>query len=343
MPLEVLRWPVTPIGLHYLLVHYDIPVVHPEGWSLEIGGLVAQPRSLSLADVKALPATAVTVTMECAGNGRALLSPRPRSQPWLAEAVGTAEWTGTPLGPLLAACEPGPDAVEVVFTGVDRGVEGGVPQNYERSLPLVDVIDDGHALLAYEMNGQPLPPQHGFPLRLGVPGWYGMASVKWLRRISVVDRPFTGYQMAESYRVRTEPGDAGEALGEPGEPVTRMLPRALMVPPGIPDFYTRHRLVRAGPCPLTGRAWSGLGPVTQVEVSTDGGRRWTVAELGPSAGRWAWRGWTFDWAPPGPGDYVLCCRATDGAGNVQPFTPAWNRGGYVNNAVQRVAVTAAGG
>ena len=136
--------------------------------------------------------------MECAGNGRALLAPRPISQPWLTEAVGTAEWTGIPLRALLDEAGIDDGAVEVVFTGLDRGVEGGVEQLYERSLTLADAQHED-VLLAYACNGVPLPPQHGFPLRLVVPGWYGMTSVKWLQRITVVDEPFTGYQMVTGY------------------------------------------------------------------------------------------------------------------------------------------------
>ena len=151
------------------------------------------------------------MTLECAGNGRALLSPRPVSQPWLLEAVGTAEWTGTPLSGLLEAAGVAEDAVEVVFRGLDRGIEGGEVQNYERSLSLSDALRD-EVLVAWAMNGEPLPPQHGFPARLIVPGWYGMTSVKWLDRITVLDQPFDGYQQTRSYRLRQTPDEPGKAL-----------------------------------------------------------------------------------------------------------------------------------
>ena len=177
MPLEALRYPVTPVGLHYLLTHYDIPFVEAAGWRLAVGGLVERPLSLSLDEIRSRPATEVTLTMECAGNGRAHFEPRPFSQPWLQEAVGTARWRGTPLRPLLEEAGIQDDAVEVVFTGLDRGLEGDVEQRFGRSLP-VDLALTAEALLAYEINGVPLPPQHGFPLRLIVPGWYGMTNVK---------------------------------------------------------------------------------------------------------------------------------------------------------------------
>ena len=331
MPLEALHHPITPVGLHYLLIHYDIPVVDPSTWRLSVGGRVRSPRSLGLDELRERPAVTLPVTMECAGNGRAELSPRPLSQPWLLEAVGNANWTGTPLRPLLEETGLEADVVEVVFTGLDRGLEGGVEQAYERSLPVEEALGDD-VLLAYEINGQPLPPQHGFPLRLLVPGWYGMASVKWLVGITAVAEPFQGYQNVQGYRLMSAPDDEGT-------PVTRIAPRSLMVPPGIPDFATRRRFLDTGTCRLEGRAWSGWAEIERVEVSTDGGAGWREAELGPSAGPRAWRGWSLEWEPPGPGEYELCSLARDAAGNEQPLDPPWNLKGYANNAVQRVGVT----
>jgi sulfane dehydrogenase subunit SoxC len=331
MPLEAVRYPLTPVGLHYLLTHYDIPAVDPLEWRLVVGGKVARPRVLSLEDVRGRPAIEVTATMECAGNGRAWLAPRPFSQPWLDEAVGTACWRGAPLRPLLEECGVDDDAVEVVFTGLDRGTENGVEQDFARSLPLAEARRD-EVVLAYEVNGQSLPPQHGFPLRLMVPGWYGMANVKWLAAITVTDRPFDGMQQLLSYRLRQEES-------EEGIPLTRMLPRALVVPPGIPDFPTRSRTVAAGSCTLEGRAWSGWAPISAVEVSTDGGRTWSAARVEPDDDSpWAWCRWSFDWEAT-PGRHELRCRARDEAGTSQPDEPTWNLGGYANNAAQRLTVT----
>jgi len=335
LPLEALRWDLTPAGLHYLLIHYDIPAVDPATWRLAVGGSVGRELSLSLADLRARPSVTAAVTLECAGNGRAQLSPRPLSQPWLLEAVGTAEWTGTPLSGLLEEAGVEGSAVEVLFEALDRGVEGGEEQTYARSLPLAEALRD-EMLLAYAMNGAPLPPQHGFPLRLVVPGWYGMASVKWLHRITVLDSPFEGYQQARGYRLRQTPS-------EEGEPVSRMLPRSLMVPPGIPDFATRERRLEPGVHPVRGRAWSGFGAVERVAVSADGGESWSDARLGRQVGRWAWRSWEWDWRVEEPGLYELCCRATDSAGSSQPLEPPWNLGGYANNEVQRVPVVVSGG
>jgi DMSO/TMAO reductase YedYZ molybdopterin-dependent catalytic subunit len=270
--------------------------------------------------------------MECAGNGRARFDPRPVSQPWLYEAIGTARWRGTPLRPLLEEAGVPDGTVEVLFTGLDRGVEGGEEQWFQRSLPL-DVALRDEVLLAYDLNGGPLPPQHGFPLRLLVPGWYGMTNVKWLSHVTLIDEPFDGYQQARGYRLRIDPD-------EPGEPLQRILPRALLEPPGIPEFMTRERTVPFGACVLVGRAWSGYAPIAEVSVSVDGGATWAEAALEPAElGPWAWRRFTFEWTPGSPGLHVLCARARDEAGNVQPDEPAWNVGGYANNAVQRVPVT----
>jgi DMSO/TMAO reductase YedYZ molybdopterin-dependent catalytic subunit len=329
LPLEALRYDITPVGLHYLLIHYDIPHLTADDWRLRIrGGL--RDLELSLDDLRARPATELVATMECAGNGRARLDPRPVSQPWLSEAVGTARWRGAELRPLLEEAGFGDDAVEVVFTGADRGIEGDSEQRFQRSLPLEEAFEAG-AILAYEINGQPLPPQHGFPLRLVVPGWYGMTNVKWLVEIEASAEPFAGYQQARGYRIRTTEEDEGE-------PLRRMLPRALMIPPGIPHFPTRARTVVAGLCRIEGRAWSGQAPVERVEWSADGGRSWASAELGPAPDLWAWRSWRCEWAAEA-GEHELCCRASDEAGNTQPLEPAWNVGGYANNAVQRVPVT----
>jgi DMSO/TMAO reductase YedYZ molybdopterin-dependent catalytic subunit len=177
MPLEALRYDVTPVGLHYLLVHFDIPALDPRGWRLNLGGNVRQPLSLTLDDIRARPRRTMAVTLECAGNGRARLLPCPISQPWLSEAVGTAEWTGTPLAGVLEEAGIEPGTVEIVFVGADHGIEKGHEHDYARSLPLEETARP-EVLLAYEMNGRPLEPQHGAPLRLLVPGWYGMTHVK---------------------------------------------------------------------------------------------------------------------------------------------------------------------
>ncbi len=330
MPLEGLRYPITPIGMHYVLVHFDVPHVDAASYRLLVDGLVRRALSLTLEDLRSRPAVSMPVMMECAGSGRARLTPRPVSAPWHDEAIGCAEWTGTPLRGILETAGLNDQAVELLFTGSDRGIDQDVEQDYQRSLPIEEALGDD-VLLAYAMNGQPLPPAHGFPVRLIVPDWYGMASVKWLRSITAIDRPFEGIQQTVLYRYRRSEED-------PGSPVTRKKPRALMTPPGIPEFLARSRHMRPGRTLIEGRAWSGYGAVTRVEFSADGGRTWDEACLQRTAAEHGWSAWRYEWDANQPGDYELCVRATDAVGNTQPLNPAdaWNQGGYAVNAIQRV-------
>ena len=329
MHLEGLRYDVTPPGMHYLVIHFDIPAADEGTWTVEVDGLVDRPMTLSIDDLRSRPVVTRPITMECAGNGRALMPPRAESQPWLDGAVGNAEWTGTPLPPILEDAGVRADAAELVFTGADHGIQGDVEQDYQWGFSLDDIVRDD-VLLVYGMNGQPLPPQHGYPVRLLVPDWYGMCSVKWLRRITAVAEPFEGFQLS-AYQLRQGPDG-------PGVPVTRKAVRAMMLPPGFSDFPARRRFLDAGPCELTGRAWSGSGHVTRVEVSVDGGETWSDAELGPvPASSSSWRAWSFDWDAR-PGEHELRVRATDDAGNTQPVDPPWNYGGFMNNMPQRVPV-----
>jgi sulfane dehydrogenase subunit SoxC len=329
MPLEALRADVTPAGMHYVLVHYDVPFVDATAHAVTFDGFDRE-LELGLDELRARPAVTIPVTFECAGNGRALFDTRAVSQPWLLEAIGTGEWTGTPLAPLLREAGVPPDTVEVLFTGLDRGVEGEQEQAYERSLPVAEAMRD-EVLLVYEMNGQPLLPQHGAPLRLLVPGWYGMTNVKWLARIAALTEPFRGYQNAVSYRMRTTDD-------EEGRPVTRIRVRSLIAPPGIPSFPERERVLAPGPVTLEGRAWSGSGPIERVEVSVDGCATWNDARVEPSPAPSAWHRWTFGWTAT-PGEHEIASRATDTTGATQPMQPEFNLGGYENNAVHRVLVT----
>ncbi len=327
--LETLRHDVTPVGAHYLLNHFDVPYVPDDGWQLEVGGRVRKPIVVALEEIKRLPARTLRVTLECAGNGRAAMTPRYPTMPWVYEAVGTADWTGTPLNNVLGPAGLLDDAVDIAFIGADRGFDRGQEHDYGRSLkPDAALSDD--VLLVWAMNGQPLLPQHGFPLRLIVPGWYGMASVKWLKRIEALAEPYEGFQQVNSYVYRA-------VADGPGTPATHVRVKSLLVPPGIPDWYTRRRMVDAGEVAIYGRAWSGAGvPIARVEVGVDG--RWHEAALEPEQGRFAWRGWRFAWHAK-PGEHELSCRATDANGDAQPLEPRWDMGGFGNNVVQRVPVT----
>ena len=303
LPLEALRYDLTPPGLHYLLIHYDIPLLDPATWRLRVGGLVETAARTGPCGYTGDASPDGTGDPRVRGQRSGSAAARPVSQPWLVEAVGTAEWTGVPLRDVLAVAGVDRTAVEVVFTGADHGIERGVEQDYQRSLRIDDALGED-VLLAYAMNGAPLPPQHGYPLRLVVPGWYGMAHVKWLPTSNWWTRPFTGFQQA----VRTATTWAGRTR----HPVNRIAPRALLVPPGFPDFMSRIRVVRPGLVRLEGRAWSGRSPVARVEITADGGRTWDDATLEPETGhRWAWRRFTHDWFAA-PGHHVLSARAVDG-------------------------------
>ena len=328
--LEALRHDVTPTGLHYLLNHFDVPyVADAASWRLDIGGNVTKPLSLSVPQLKSLPQRTLRVTLECAGNGRGQVKPRWPSMPWMAEAVGTSEWTGTPLKGILEMAGLKPDTADISFTGIDRGFDKADEHTYGRSLE-TEMALNADVLLVHAMNGQPLLPQHGFPLRLIVPGWYGMASVKWLDRIEALITPYQGFQQVKTYMFKTRPDDKGV-------PITTIRVKSLMVPPGMPDWYSRQRLVEVGSVTIHGRAWSGKGvPIAKVEVGIDG--KWTEAVLDKEAGRYAWRGWRFDWQAA-KGEHIVACRATDAEGATQPLEIPFDRGGFGNNVVQQVQVT----
>jgi DMSO/TMAO reductase YedYZ molybdopterin-dependent catalytic subunit len=319
LQLEALNLDLTPVGMHYLLIHFDVPTNIDEGkYRLKLRGFFDKKLDLSLADLRRRPRVSVPVTMECAGNGRVNMKKRYWTHvPWNMEAIGTAVWTGVPLKDLLADAGLKNDAVELLFTGMDKGIQGGELQYYQRSLSIEDATK-GEVLLAYEMNGQPLLPQHGAPLRLIVPGWYGMTNVKWLDSIEAISTRFDGYQM-QAYTFTKFPGD----------PETKRMReikvRSLMVPPGIPDFFTRVRLVEEGDVPLFGRAWAGPRAVKRVLVSTDGGSSWDDATLAPKpVGKFAWIGWSYLWKDARVGKHFLMTKAIDEQGNVQDETEEWN-------------------
>lgn len=332
--LETLHHEVTPIGAHYLLSHFDVPFVrNAADWQVTVDGEVANPLNIPLSEIieqatQKNQTRTQRVTLECAGNGRANLKPRWPSQPWQVEAVGTSDWFGMPLKHLLDQASLTPLAKEVVFYGKDQGIDAGKIHRFARSLNIKDAMHDD-VMLAWQMNGQALLPQHGFPIRLIVPGWYGMASVKWLNKIEVIDHAFTGHQQTGTYVYRKE-------KGESGTPVTTIRVKSLLIPPGLPDWSSRKRLVKPGPVSLSGRAWSGNGvTIKKVEWSCDD--EWHPAILEPTTNKYAWSKWTATWQPTA-GKHILSCRATDIEGNTQPLTPPWDIAGFGNNAVHQVEV-----
>ena len=334
MHAELLRDAVTPLGAHYLLIHFDIPRLSAVDYALAVGGRVRTPSRVSLDSLKARHTVTQAVTMECAGTSRSTVHPRAVYVPWAKEDIGTYQWTSTPLRPLIEEAGLLDDAVEVLFTGWDTGIDLGVEHAFERSLPIAEALRD-EVMLAWGANGQPLLPQHGFPLRLIVPRWYGMASVKWLCAITVLYEPFQGVEQAKVYRYQQRKGEAGE-------PVTLKRVHSVIAPPGIPDAISRHRFLAPGVHMIHGTAWSGSGRITRVEVSTDGGTRWRDAQLVKVFDdAYAWTQWRSEWDVRVPGEYVLASRATDETGDVQPLDPQarWNRQGMGVNGVQRVPLT----
>ncbi|MGB5216599.1 MAG: sulfite oxidase [Anderseniella sp.] len=327
--LEMLRYDVTPVGMHYLLTHFDYPYLEADTWKLEIGGLVDKPVVLTLADLKALPQITQTVTLECAGNGRANIDRRYQSMPWQHEAVSTAKWTGVRLSDVLDKIEIDPSAIEIVFYGADHGEDAHGEHDYGRSLSVAHAMQP-EVMLVYEMNDLALLPQHGAPVRMIVPGWYGMASVKWLTRIEAIDQAFDGPQQTGTYVFRDKPED-------PGTFVQEIRVKSLMVPPGFPDFYSRRRFADAGQMELLGRAWSGNGvAISRVEIGVDG--VWHDAVLTAPDSKYAWTRWHWHWDAT-PGEHVLQCRATDANGQVQPLDARWDNQGFGNNGVHSVKVT----
>ncbi len=315
--LSAQRGLLTPIERFYVRSHFAIPDAPA---SLAVDGAVHERLELSRDELRAMPRARSIVTLECAGNGRAYFEPRARGEQWGLGAVSTAEWSGVPLAAVLERARPSRGAVEVLFRGADEGTPPDLGKRiaYERSLPL-DVARAGAALLADEMNGEPLPREHGGPLRLVVPGWYGMASVKWLARITVLDTRFHGFYQTDRYVVRSRA-------------VTRMAPRAVIVSPSDGEAVVRgHHYVR-------GYAWSGAAPLRAVEVSVDAGTSWDLAELLGDVEPHAWREWRFGWDAREHGATTLVARAFDAGGNAQPPSVRWNELGYGNNAIQRVRV-----
>ena len=318
-PLDGVRSWVTPTRLFFVRNHFAVPDLDLASWRLTVEGRVRRRREWTWDELMDLPERTVFATVECAGNGRSFLAERQAGVQWGAGAVGHAEWTGVPLRIVLERSGLEPDALEVLFEGADVGTESDHPEPmpFERSLPLDKALDPD-TLLAFQMNGEPLEPAHGYPLRLFVPGWYGVASVKWLRRIRVVDRPFRGYFQSVKYTIRrrSENGVETEVVGP-------MMPKAEILRPRAGDELA------PGVNRLFGVSWAGEDSVSRVEVSTDGGSTWDHATLmGPQA-PYSWTLWEYPWEAASPGDYTILARATSSLGRVQPAEHDPLNGGYL--------------
>lgn len=302
----------TPNERFYIRSHFAVPAIDASTWRLRVEGLVASPLELRLAELRAMQAETMAVTLECAGNGRSLFDPPIEGEQWALGAVSNAEWRGVPLSAVLERARLDPHSTHLIFHGGDGGFDRGLS------------LDEAHrsqALLAYEMNGEPLPSVHGGPMRLIVPGWYAVASVKWLRSIEVAAEPFGGYFQKERY------------VFDESHPVSVIRVRSLITEPE--DGTT----VPAGKLDVRGFAWSGSGGVSRVDVSVEGGP-WVQATL--SAGKpHAWQAWHHTVRIEPGAAASIRSRATDSAGRVQPEHAAWNRLGYGNNSIQTVRVRGA--
>jgi DMSO/TMAO reductase YedYZ molybdopterin-dependent catalytic subunit len=328
---------LTPADLFYVRSHFDVPKIEAAGWRLKVEGAVERPLELTLAQLRELPERTLPATLECAGNGRAYLVPKAKGVPWELGAVSTAEWTGVPLAALLDRAGVKSGAVEVVLEGADKGEVKNEPKptgplHFARSLPLVKARTANEVLLAYKMNGATLPAAHGFPLRAVVGGWFGMASIKWLTRIIVVDKPFGGYFQMVDYST-WQRRDGLPVL----TPITAGEVKASIARPAANDVVPANAEYR-----IHGAAWAGESEVAKVEVSTDGGRVWSEAKLLGKTVPLCWRLWEFAWKTPAGGKPVLMARATDSRGRTQPLDRDPDRRNYVISHVLPVPVEVRG-
>ena len=319
---------VMPNARFYVRNHFETPQLDAAAWRLGVGGLVDEPLSLSLRDLQNMVSHTLVATLECAGNGRAAFDPPVPGEQWQLGAVSTAEWTGVPLVEVLDRARVKPSAREIVLRGADSGKAEDSTDTiwFERSLSIADARDS-EALLAYAMNGEPLPLQHGYPLRVVVPGWYSVTSVKWLTDIDVIGDAFEGFFQTSRYVYEWERDGAVVR-----EPVRLQQVRSVITEPTAADQVAVGELV------IRGVAWSGAAPIGGVDVRVGGGP-WQAARLIGERRRHSWQWWELLTRIDEPGATTLRARATDLAGRVQPEQPAWNRLGYGANAIQTLKIT----
>jgi DMSO/TMAO reductase YedYZ molybdopterin-dependent catalytic subunit len=331
MPMEDLKTWITPVPHFFVRNHMHEPsTLDPSTWALTISGEVENPLTLSLADLKKLEPHSVINALECAGNGRAFQQPHVPGVQWERGAVGTARFSGPRMRDLLQRARVKNTGKHVMFRGLDE-VPSKVPA-FIRSIPL-EKATDADTLVALEMNSAPLAKHHGFPARALVPGWIGAASCKWLAEIKVLDKEFEGNFMKPGYRMPNQPVQPGADVNpDDTHPITALNVKSIIAGP-IDNSIVRSRSVR-----IRGAAWAGEADVARVEVSTDGGSTWHLAQLGREQSKYAWRLWNYSWRAPRSGDYTILSRAADSQGRTQPQTAAWNPSGYLYNAIDRVKI-----
>lgn len=329
-PVRLLTTWITPNDLFYVRSHFYTPSIEERAWTLRVDGEVGSALQLTLADLRALPATTQVVTLECAGNGRAFFDPPVAGVQWEKGAVGTAAWTGVRLTDVLRKADVRPSARYLWLDGADRGV--GRAPDFIRSLPIEKAMDPD-TLLAYEMNGQPLPLPHGFPLRAIVPGWEGAYSIKWLTHIQASTRDHDGPFVQAGYRYPRRPVSPGTLVPASETVPLRAMPVKSLITAPVDNAAVAPDAIR-----VAGFAWAGDTEISRVDVSIDAGRTWMEAQLGRDRARYAWRQFEYLWRTPDAGSYLVMSRATDRRGRTQPIVSEWNPAGYVWNAIDQVRI-----
>jgi DMSO/TMAO reductase YedYZ molybdopterin-dependent catalytic subunit len=322
---------ITPNEHFYVRSHLPVPAIpDPSAWKLSVEGEVDAPLTLSVSDLRALPAHTVTLTLECAGNGRAFFDPPVAGLQWRKGAVGTARWTGARVADILARAKARGGGRFVVMQGADRPL--GTMPAFVRQIP-IDKARHQDTIVAYEMNGQPIPPVHGFPLRAIVPGWEGAYAMKYLTSLRVSPVESDSFWVATAYRYpvrRVAPGAAVDAKDM--APLTGLVVKSLITTP------LDGASLPAGPVAVGGFAWAGEVDIARVDISTDHGATWQAARLAGEQHRYAWRRFEYTFQAKGPGTYLILSRASDSNGAVQPAVAHWNPSGYLWNQYDSVRI-----
>ena len=333
MPFSKLSGFTTPNESFYVRCHFSIPEIAAADWRLKVEGEVEAPFELGYDDLLQMETRTAPATLECAGNNRIFLEQKVKGVQWELGAVGNASWTGVPLSALLARAKVKPGAIEVILEGADEGEIANPPRpagkiRFARSIPLNKAQDD--VLLAYEMNGEKLSAAHGFPLRAIVPGWYAMASIKWLRRIIVTSKPFAGYYQSIDYSYWERTSGELPTL----RPLAEQQLKAEIARPENGAAVPANATVK-----VHGAAWGGAAEIAKVEISTDDGRTWSAAQLLGEPVKDAWRLWEYDWRTPAtPGPQTLMARATDSRGHTQSPARNADHGTYMISHVLPIRV-----
>ena len=327
-PLAALEVPITPIEQFYVRSHFAVPKLDVKTWKLKVEGLVETPLELTYEDILKLKSVTKPITLECAGNGRVFLTPAARGLQWGFGGVSTGNWTGVEIAAILDKAGVKPGASEVIFVGADQGAVTADPQSpgpiaFDRGIPFAKILKP-ECLLAYQLNGEALPPSHGYPLRALIGGWYGMSSIKWLTRIIVTDKPYQGFWQTLDYSYFERRHGLPSSV-----PVTSMDPKAIIAQPSLGEVVPVGKAYK-----IRGAAWAGERKVGTVELSVDGGKTWEQTAVEKQESPLAWAFWSYAWTPAVRGPASLLVRCTDAAGNRQPDARDPDRRSYrINHLV----------